>query len=143
MNGGAGEFSMTLPRKAVGTACVLAALSLAGWAGAALAQGGGLDPEVVAKANGPASYPTFASIPALPKDVRSPAGWKAAVVDQRLAGLRLQRAAERLSPIPADTAAWAALAKADAAPPPPVTVPSEDDAALIASLRARASAPSR
>jgi hypothetical protein len=135
---------MTAPRKTARIVCALALVGVAGWAGAASAQGGALDPEIVAKVDQPATYPTFSQIPDLPKDVRSPAGWKAAVVDQRLAGRRLQRTAERFGPVPTDAEAWAAQAKADAAPPPPVTTPAaEDDAALIASLRARASAPSR
>jgi hypothetical protein len=143
MNGCAGEFSMTRPSRAVRIACAAAGLVLAGWAGAALADPAPLPADVVAKAAHPDAYPKFSQIPALPKDVRTAAEWKAAVVRARLAGVHVQRLVENLPPAPDDTVEWAAAARAEATPPAPVTQPSEDTAALIAELRARASAPPR
>ena len=124
MNGCAGEFSMTRPRRAVRIACAAAGFALAGWASAALADPAPLPADVIAKAAHPDAYPKFSDIPALPKDVRSTADWKAAVVRERLAGVHVQHLVENL-------------------PPAPVTQHAEDTAALIAELRARASAPPR
>ena len=134
---------MTLPRKAMRPALVAAALGLAGWAGAAIAQPAGLPPEAIAKAEGPTAYPTFGSVPALPKDVRTAAQWKADVVGIRMAGAHMQRLASNLPPAADDTDAWAAQARAEATPPPSVTTHDADTDALVAALRARASAPSR
>ena len=143
MNGCAGEFSMTRPRRAVRIACAAAGFALAGWASAALADPAPLPADVIAKASHPDAYPKFSDIPALPKDVRSTADWKAAVVRERLAGVHVQHLVENLPPAPDDTAEWAAAARAEASPPAPVTQHAEDTAALIAELRARASAPPR
>jgi len=134
---------MTWPRRAARTAGWAAWLALAGWAGAALAQPTPLPPDVLARAEHPSAYPRFSDIPDLPKDVRTPAAWKAAVVQTRQIGAHVQRLDEALPPAPGDTDAWAARARAEARPPAPVTQPSEDTAALIADLRARASAPPR
>ncbi|MFI4935950.1 MAG: hypothetical protein ACHP7N_15120 [Caulobacterales bacterium] len=137
-----GEFSMTGARKAARPA--LCALALAGLAGAALAQPTALAPEVIAGAERPAPYPTFASVPSLPSDVRSPGAWKEAVVEARLAGRSIVRLTADATWTLADTDAFAGQARAEAAPPPPITTPSDADTeALVKALRARATPPPR
>ena len=70
-------------------------------------------------------YPSFCSIPQPPRDVRTAAEFKTAVVDARVAGRSLTRATARMhwSLTPGETAAFAAQARAQATPPPPMTPP--------------------
>jgi hypothetical protein len=140
MNGRQGEFSMTGSGGIARLTGVIAIASL--WAGAAIAQPAAPPTDAAATAEQSAAYPTFASVPAAPKDVRTPMAWKALVVQTRLAGAHLQRLAANLPPAATDTEAWADRARQEATPPAQLTTPSGDTAALIADLRARASAPS-
>ncbi|HSZ53883.1 MAG TPA: hypothetical protein VK801_20120 [Caulobacteraceae bacterium] len=75
----------------------------------------------------PGGYPSFCSIPLPPTDVRTAAEFKTAVVDARVAGRSLTRATARMhwSLTPGETEAFAAQARAQATPPPPLTPPGE------------------
>lgn len=90
------------------------------------------------------TYPKFCSIPLRPRDERTPAAFKAAVVDTRLAGAWLVK---RTSPETFSLSggeAFAAEARREATPPPPMTTPGEANTeAFIEDSRARATPPSR
>jgi hypothetical protein len=81
--------------------------------------------ELSAQAHDVHIYPTFCSIPPTPTGVRNAAAFKSAVVDTRVAGVRLvdQTAPSTFSL--EDTDRFAAEARAEAAPPPPMTTPEE------------------
>ncbi|MEP6967203.1 MAG: hypothetical protein ABI906_03905 [Pseudomonadota bacterium] len=114
-----------------------AANSCAG--GAATPQSGMPDRET--RPNG---YPTFCSIPQAPTDVRDAAAFKADVVATRLAGARLVRTTAPDTFSVSGTEAFAAGARQDAAPPPPITTPSQaDTAAFVKASKARATPPAR
>ncbi len=138
-------------RKAAGLGGALAGACVGGWALAAPAQATGpaaptgLPPGVISSAEQPLPYPTFRDMPAPPQADLTPAQWKVEVVATRMAGARLDRQAARLPwTLTGDTADWAARVQAEAAPPPPVTLPSDPHTdALVAQLKARASAPPR
>jgi hypothetical protein len=120
--------------------CGLTALA----ARAALAAPLAGDGDLMARAEAPAPYPTFASIPSLPADVRPISAWKAAVLATKAAGDQTVQTAKATPWSLGDSEAFAAEARAKAAPPPPVTTPSESDAeAIAAAERARASSPPR
>lgn len=92
----------------------------------------------------PNGYPTFCSIPPAPTDVRGAAAFKADVVATRLAGARLVRGTAPDTFSVSGTEAFAAGARQDAAPPPPITTPSQaDTAAFVKASRARATPPAR
>ncbi|MGH6955470.1 MAG: hypothetical protein ACREEW_02255 [Caulobacteraceae bacterium] len=97
--------------------------------------------QALIKARQPAPFPTFASVPPLPKDVRPVKAWKAAVVATKRAGAEAVETADATPWTLNDTEAWAETMRADAAPPPPVTEP--DTAAFVAAARARATPPPR
>ncbi|HWE98477.1 MAG TPA: hypothetical protein VG248_01645 [Caulobacteraceae bacterium] len=92
----------------------------------------------------PGGFPNFCSIPAVPRDVPTPAAFRTAVVDTRVAG----RAAEhQASPatwtLPEGGAeAFAAQARAEAAAPPPLTSEADTEA-FAARLRELAAPPRR
>jgi hypothetical protein len=91
------------------------------------------------------SYPTFCSIPQPPKNVRTAAQFKAAVVDARLTGRGQARSAQsaRWSLTPGEAEAFAAEARALAAPPPPVTGPGGDTEDFARRAREDATPPPR
>jgi hypothetical protein len=91
------------------------------------------------------AFPTFASIPPLPKDVRSMAEWKASVTGLKATGAALTEMAAAEPWTLGDTETWAAGKRAAAAPPAPVTEPSSqsDTEAFAAAMRARAMPPPR
>ncbi|MBV8683591.1 MAG: hypothetical protein JO111_11995 [Caulobacteraceae bacterium] len=72
-------------------------------------------------------YPSFCSIPQPPTGVRTAAEFKTAVLDARGAGRSLTRATARMnwSLSPGQAAPFAAQARAEATPPPPMTPPGE------------------
>ena len=129
-----------------GFALVLGAPAAAG-AATACAQGApapGLAPDIVAEAARPHRYPTFCSIPKMPPDVRSVAQWKAAVVDTRLAGARVQKQTAPGTWTIDGTEDFAAAARSKAAAPSPMTPASESDTAAFAkALKERATPPPR
>jgi hypothetical protein len=95
-------------------------------------------------ARAPASYPSFASVPPTPKDVRPLSAWKTAALTTKSEGAALTREAAAEPWTLHDSEVWAAEERAGAVPPAPVTVASEADTeAYAAALRARAMAPSR
>ncbi len=87
----------------------------------------------------PSTYPTFCSIPPAPRDVASPATVHAEVLDTRLAGRDVVDATAPSTFTLGDTAGFAGRAITEAAPPPPMTTPSEADAEAFAKA-ARATA---
>jgi hypothetical protein len=101
--------------------------------------------QAIAAARQDAPYPTFASIPPLPADVRPLSGWRASVRAIKADGAELAEAAAAGPWTLSNTEGWAAEARAEAAPPPPVTEPSSeaDTAAFAAAMRARATPPPR
>jgi len=97
---------------------------------------------VAAEKNAP--YPTFASVPAAPKDVRSIPAWKKAIVDIKASGARLAAQARAEPWTLSDTDGFAAWAHAEAIPPAPVTSAFDPDTeAKVAEMRARAKEPPR
>jgi hypothetical protein len=91
------------------------------------------------------AYPTFCAIPRPPKDVRTPTQFKTAVVDARLTGRSLVRSAQaaKWSLTPGEAEAFAAEAKAEAAPPPAVTAPGGDTLDFARRAREAATPPPR
>ncbi len=101
-----------------------------------------LPPEMVAKARQATAWPTFCSIPPTPTDVRTAQGYKNAVVDVRLQGVRLVRRTAPDTFSLEGTEDFAAQAMRQAQPPPPMATPNEaPTAAFIAALKARATPP--
>lgn len=76
-------------------------------------------------ANG--GYPSFCSIPQPPTGVRTAAQFKADVMEARVAGRSLTRTTERMSwsLSPGEAAPFAAQARTEATPPPPMTPPGD------------------
>ena len=99
----------------------------------------------IAEARTSGAYPTFASIPPLPTDVRPLAGWRASVRAIQRDGAELTQMAAAEPWTLGDTEGWASQERAEAAPPPPITAPSSqaDTEAFAAALRARAMPPPR
>ena len=102
-----------------------------------------LPPDMVAAARGPHAFPTFCSIPPIPRDVRSAAQYKAAVVDTRLAGRDLTRDSAESTFSLTGTDDFAAGARNEAAPPPPMDNPEGDTAAFVDAAKKRATPPPR
>ncbi|MEO8812532.1 MAG: hypothetical protein ABI376_06440 [Caulobacteraceae bacterium] len=101
-----------------------------------------LAPDVVGAADAARSWPTFCSIPATPRDVPPPPAFRAAVVDTRLAGRTVVADSAPDSFHLADTAAFSARARREAAAPPPIATPGEADTeAFIRASRAAATPP--
>lgn len=113
-------------------------------AGVAAAAPTGITPDLLARAEAPAPYPTFASVPPIPKDLRPVGDWRAAVVGVQEDGARLERYAASMPWSLTDSEAWAARARTEATPPPPVTTSTDPETeALVAAMRARAMTPPR
>jgi len=99
--------------------------------------------QAIIDASKSAPFPTFASIPPLPTDVRTIAQWKASVTSLKATGAELTQMAANEPWTLGDTEAWAAGKRAAAEPPPPITAPSPDTEAFAAAMRARAMPPPR
>ena len=130
------------------TATAVVAAAVLASSGGARAQGCAGQAAPPATATGapeaPAGYPSFCSIPRPPTDVRSVGAFREAIVETRLAG----RAATREGgpdtwTLPEDGAgAFAAQARAEAAPPPPENHgPDADAKAYSDELRRMATPP--
>jgi hypothetical protein len=133
MNGRPVKFSTLAPA----LACLAAASAVGAPAAADTAA-------AIAGAQTGASFPSFARVPATPKDVRSARAWKAAVVATRIDGAGIARQAAATPWTLADTADWAARERSEATPPAPVTTPAEGDTeAFVRAMRARATPPPR
>jgi|GEM_PF-3394739 len=103
-----------------------------------------LPPDLLGRAREVSAYPTFCSIPPTPVGVRGAGAFKAAVVDTRLAGARLASQTAPSTFSLGDTEAFAATQRDEAAPPPPMTAPSEADTAdFTKAARERATPPTR
>jgi hypothetical protein len=114
----------------------IVAVAAIAWAGGAAAK--------PASSCGSASggYPTFCSIPKPPTNLKSPATIHREVLDTRVAGRDLVDATEPSTFTLDDTAGFSQRAITEAAPPPPVTAPSEADTeAFVEAARATASPP--
>jgi hypothetical protein len=117
----------------------LAALASTARAPAALAEGSGC------AAGAASGYPTFCAIPLPPHDVRTPAQFKTAVVAVRLSGRSVTRDADAggWSLAEGAAAAFGAEARAEAAPPPPMTSPDSDAADFARAARQATTPPPR
>jgi hypothetical protein len=94
----------------------------------------------IATAEAPTGYPSLASIPAFPKDVRPLAAWKASVLSIKADGAHLLRLIAAQPWTLANTEAWAADERAIATPPPPMTT-GGDTEAFVEAMRERATPP--
>jgi len=99
----------------------------------------------IAAAREKAPYPSLASVPPRPTDVRPVKAWKSAVLATEATGDELTRMAAAEPWTLHDTDAWAAEERQAAIPPPPITTASSqsDTEAFAAALRARATPPPR
>ena len=104
---------------------IVAAASIA-WSGAVAAK----TPSACATDAGP--YPTFCSIPKPPTGLKSPATFRREVIATRLAGRDLVDATAPSTFTLTDTAGFAERAITEAAPPPPLTTPSDADTEAFA-----------
>jgi len=101
-------------------------------------------PDLLAQAGQVRPYPAFCSIPPTPAGVRGAKAFKSAVVETRVAGARLVARTAPSTFSLEDTDGFAAAARAEAAPPPPMITPG--DAAtedFAASGRKRVTPPPR
>jgi hypothetical protein len=87
------------------------------------------------------AWPTFCAIPSAPKSTRSPAAFKAAVVETRLAGRDLDAEAGAANFSLSDTEEFAARARMEATPPPPMTIAGAPDAAAFVNGASATKAP--
>ena len=87
----------------------------------------------------PGPFPTFASIPKMPTDIRPVSAWAADVAEVKADKASLAAAISDMPPAPTDTEAFAAEAKAQAQAPAPAAA--SDTEADAQSLRARATPP--
>jgi len=92
-----------------------------------------------------APYPSLASVPPKPTDVRPVSAWKTAVLASEAQRDELMKLAAAEPWTLHDTDAWAAEEREAASPPPPITTASSqaDTEAFAAALRARATPPPR
>jgi hypothetical protein len=88
-------------------------------------------------------YPSFCAIPQPPRDVRTAAQFKTAVLNAQAAGRSLTRTTARMrwSLSPGEAEPFAAQARAQAAPPPPMTPPGPDAAEFARRAREEATPP--
>jgi hypothetical protein len=110
--------------------------------GSCVADASGLSPQVAAEVARPHPYPSFCSIPPLPRNVRSAQAFKTAVVTTRLAGARLVRRTAPTTWTLQNTPGFSRTARSQAAPPPPVPT-SGTTQDFIAKMRARATPPQK
>ena len=94
-------------------------------------------------ANEGGGYPTFCSIPNPPTQLKSPAAIHREVLDTRLAGRDLVNATQPSTFTLDDTAGFAERAITEAAPPPPVTAPSDADTEAFAKAARDTATPPR
>ena len=98
--------------------------------------------DLMARATSVTNYPTFCEIPAAPTGLRNPEGYKALVLDTRLAGARIVVATAPDTFVLADTEGFASAARDAARPPPPMSSPADGGADdFLKSARARALPP--
>jgi hypothetical protein len=74
--------------------------------------------DVIRAARHPGPFPKFASIPAIPKDVRPDSQWKAAVEDMKSRQAKLDNGVASLPPLTDDTEAYASQTREKLGPPP-------------------------
>jgi hypothetical protein len=93
-------------------------------------------------AGGGGAYPTFCSIPRAPTNLKSPGTIHREVLETRLAGRDLVDATSPSTFTLDDTAGFDQRAITEAAPPPPVTTPSDADTeAFVKAALAKANPP--
>ncbi len=98
----------------------------------------------IAEAEKPAVRPSFASIPAAPSDVRPFTAWRTSIADVRRVGDQTAAQAASEPWTLNDTQGFVDHALAEAAPPPPMTTPSEGDTdAFVREMIRRATPPPR
>jgi len=98
----------------------------------------------IAAGEQPAVRPTFAQIPSAPTDVRPFVAWKASIADTKRVGAQTAAAANAGPWMLSDTESWADRARAEAAPPAPMTTPAQGDTdAFVREMLRRATPPPR
>ncbi|HZL01269.1 MAG TPA: hypothetical protein VFC47_15390 [Caulobacteraceae bacterium] len=103
-----------------------------------------LPADMLARVRRGGPFPSFCSIPVVPKDVPTAAFTKSEVQDIRLDGRQLARRTGPETFSLSGTAALTDQLRRQAAPPPPMTPPSEaDTAAFVAAMKAKAAPPPR
>ena len=120
----------------------------AGWALLSVERASAQQPSqtagAISEAEKNAPYPTFASVPPAPKDVRPLGAWKTAITSIQTSGKSLASLAAAQPWTLSDTEGFAAQARAEDTPPPQVTFAQEPATqAMVAEMRARAKAPPR
>jgi hypothetical protein len=98
----------------------------------------------ISEAEKPAIRPTFASIPPAPTDIRPFTRWTAAIAEIKTVGAETAAEARAGPWILGGTEGWAAHARAEAAPPSPMTTPGGHDTdAFVREMIRRATPPPR
>jgi hypothetical protein len=136
------DFSMTR-LIALGCALLGSALIPAGAAAQCRPAAPPLPADLLAAAAEPGAYPSFCSIPPTPVGVRDAAAFRSAVLDTRVAGVRLLRQTAPSTFTLEGTDAYALIGRAEAAPPRPMTAPGEAAADFANAARHRATPPKR
>jgi hypothetical protein len=116
-------FSMTRVATAIVGSVILTAPGA--WAGAAASPASPLPDDVAGRSVSPGHHSTFCQIPPRPSGVRTGKDFKQAVVAIRLAGVRLAAQSAPGTFSLEDTDGFASAARAQAAPPPPITSPDD------------------
>ncbi len=114
-------FSMTLVPAIIAGSVVVGAS--AARAVTAPSPSASLPQDIAGKPEGSGDHPTFCKIPVLPSNVRSGKAFKEAVVGLRMTGVRLVAQTAPATFSLENTDAFAASARAEAAPPPPIAPP--------------------
>jgi hypothetical protein len=135
-------FSMTLVLAAVLGIVILSPMSALAGAGAGANSSAPLPDDIAGQPAKPRRFPTFCQIPARPRNVRTGKAFKEAVVAIRLSGVRLAVETAPGTFSLEHTDSFASAARAEAAPPPPITQPDDEQTqAFINKARALAHPP--
>ena len=98
----------------------------------------------ISDAEKPAALPTFASIPPAPTDVRPFQAWQSSIADTKRVGAATAAEAAAEPWTLSDTQGFADRARAEAAPPAPMTTPAQGDTdAFVREMLRRATPPPR
>lgn len=101
-------------------------------------------PGAISQAEKSRTLPTFAAIPSAPTDVRPFQAWRAAIADTKRVGAQTAAQAAAEPWTLSDTEGFADRARAEAAPPPPMTTAAEGNTdAFVREMLRRATPPPR
>jgi hypothetical protein len=100
--------------------------------------------DALAEASAVKTTPTFAQMPVAPTDVRGFQAWRGAITDLKAVGAQTESEGAAGPWLLADTEDWAERARAEAAPPAPMTTPAQGDTdAFVRDMIRRATPPPR